>query len=68
MKLFNFLSKKYIVAVDIISFGHVEENRESIDVLLKEVNNKNNSSLLEAPLGSFSMDSLFISPIMGNNM
>ena len=60
--------KKYNVAVDIISFGHVEENREAIDALLKEVNNKNNSSLLEVPLGSFIMDSLFTSPIMGNNM
>ena len=59
--------KKYNVAVDIISFGHVEENREPLTTLLTEVNNSNNSSILEVPLGSYLMDSLLSSPIMGQN-
>ena len=60
--------KKYNVAVDIISFGNVEENRESLNTLLQEVNNSNNSSLLEVPLGSYIMDTLLSSPIMGQSM
>ena len=57
--------KKYNVAVDIISFGNVDENRETINAFLKEVNNANNSSILEVPLGSYIMDALFTSRIMG---
>ena len=59
--------KKYNVAVDIISFGNVDENRESLNTLLNEVNNQNNSSILEVPIGSFIMDTLLASPIMGAN-
>ena len=59
--------KKYNVAVDVISFGHVEENREALNAFLKEVNNSNNSSILEVPLGCYIMDSLFTSPIMGGD-
>jgi len=59
--------KKYNVAVDIISFGNVDENREPLNMLLKEVNNSNNSSILEVPIGGFIMDSLLGSPIMGMN-
>ena len=59
--------KKYNVAVDVISFGHVEENRETLNAFLKEVNNSNNSSILEVPLGCYIMDSLFTSPIMGGD-
>ena len=57
--------KKYNVAIDIISFGNIDENRELLNVLLKEVNNSDNSSILEVPLGAYLMDSLFSSPIMG---
>lgn len=61
--------KKYNVAVDVISFGHVEENRELINTFIKEVNNvnnnSNNSNVLEVPLGCYIMDSLFGSSIMG---
>ena len=60
--------KKYNVAVDIISFGHVEENREALNAFLKEVNNSNNSSILEVPLGSYIMDALLSSSIMGDGM
>ena len=59
--------KKYNVAVDIISFGNVDENREPLNTLLNEVNNQNNSSILEVPIGSFIMDTLLASPIMGAN-
>ena len=59
--------KKYNVAVDIISFGHVEENREALNAFLKEVNNSNNSSILEVPIGGYIMETLFTSPIMGGN-
>jgi len=59
--------KKYNVALDIISFGNVDENRELLDILLKEVNNSNNSSLLEVPIGSYIMDTLLNSHIMGMN-
>ena len=59
--------KKYNIALDIISFGNIEENRELLTILLKEVNNSNNSSLLEVPLGSYIMDTLLSSPIMGMN-
>lgn len=56
--------KKYNIAVDIISFGHVDENREVLNQFLSQVNNANNSSILEVPVGFFIMDSLFTSPIM----
>lgn len=56
--------KKYNIAVDIISFGHVDENREALTNFLNQVNNGNNSSILEVPVGFYIMDSLFTSPIM----
>jgi 26S proteasome regulatory subunit N10 len=59
--------KKYNIAVDIISFGHVEENRELVEGFLNAVNNANNSSMLEVPTGYYIMDSLFTSPIMNDN-
>jgi 26S proteasome regulatory subunit N10 len=59
--------KKYNVAVDIISFGNVEENRESLNILLNEVNNSDNSSIIEVPVGAFIMDTLLSSPIMAAN-
>ena len=56
--------RKYNVALDIVSFGNVEENREPLNVLLTEVNNSNNSSILEVPIGANIVDSLFGSAIM----
>lgn len=56
--------KKYNIAIDIISFGHVDENREVLTQFLNQVNNANNSSILEVPVGFYIMDSLFTSPIM----
>jgi 26S proteasome regulatory subunit N10 len=56
--------KKYNIAVDIISFGNIEENKEHINQFLNAVNNGGNSSLTEVPVGFFIMDALFTSPIM----
>jgi 26S proteasome regulatory subunit N10 len=56
--------KKYNIAIDIISFGHVDDNREILTQFLNQVNNANNSSILEVPVGFYIMDSLFTSPIM----
>ncbi len=56
--------KKYNVAVDVISFGNVDENRETLKVFHDAVNNSNNSSVLEVPVGFYLMDSLFSSSLM----
>ena len=56
--------KKYNIAVDIISFGNVEENRDILKIFYENVNNSNNSSTLEVPVGFYLMDSLFGSALM----
>ena len=58
--------RKNNVAVDIVSFGHVDENRELLNELLKVVKNENNSSIIEVPVGGYLMDSLCNSPILGS--
>jgi 26S proteasome regulatory subunit N10 len=58
--------KKYGIAVDIISFGNVDENKEHLKQFLDSVNNCNNSSILEVPVGFYLMDSLFTSPLMSD--
>jgi 26S proteasome regulatory subunit N10 len=55
--------KKYNIAVDIISFGNVDENREHIQQFFNNINNANNSSIQEVPVGYNIMDVLFSSPI-----
>jgi 26S proteasome regulatory subunit N10 len=55
--------KKYNIAVDVISFGNVDENREHIQQFFNNVNNANNSSIQEVPVGFNIMDVLFSSPI-----
>jgi len=56
--------KKYGVAVDIISFGNVDENKEHLKEFLDAVNNGNNSSMVEVPVGFYLIDSLFSSSLM----
>jgi 26S proteasome regulatory subunit N10 len=56
--------KKYNIAVDVISFGNLDENKEHLNQLLKAVNNANNSSITEIPVGDYIVDNLFSSPIM----
>jgi 26S proteasome regulatory subunit N10 len=55
--------KKYNIAVDIISFGNVDENREHIQQFYNNINNANNSSVQEVPVGYNIMDVLFSSAI-----
>ena len=56
--------KKYNIAVDIVSFGNLDENRDQLNQFLKAVNNANNSSITEVPVGDYIVDNLFSSPIM----
>ena len=58
--------KKYNIAVDIISFGNVDENRDVLKGFLDAVNNSNNSSLMEVPVGFYLIDSLFTSSLMND--
>ena len=55
--------KKYNIAVDVISFGNVDENRELLQQFYNNVNNANNSSVQEVPVGFNIMDVLFSGPI-----
>ena len=56
--------KKNAVAVDIISYGNVDENKEILDHFLSIVNNNNNSHLQEVRLGYMIADALFGSAIL----
>ncbi len=56
--------KKYNIAVDIVSFGNLDENRDYLNQFLKAVNNANNSSITEVQVGDYIVDNLFSSPIM----
>ena len=56
--------KKYNIAVDIISFGEVDDNRDHLKGFLDAVNNSNNSSIIEVPVGFYLIDSLFTSSLM----
>jgi 26S proteasome regulatory subunit N10 len=58
--------KKYNIAVDIISFGNVDENRDALKGFLDAVNNSNNSSMMEVPVGFYLIDSLFTSSLMND--
>jgi 26S proteasome regulatory subunit N10 len=60
--------KKYNVAVDVITFGNVDENRDLLKAFHEAVNNSNNSSILEVPVGYYLMDSLFSSALMSEGM
>jgi 26S proteasome regulatory subunit N10 len=60
--------KKYNVAVDVITFGNVDENRDLLKAFHEAVNNSNNSSILEVPVGYYLMDSLFTSALMSEGM
>ena len=68
MSLIGKKLKKYNVSMDIISFGHVEENKEKLTQLLNSVNNSNSSSLTEVPVGSYIMDALLTSSIVNEGM
>jgi len=58
--------KKYNVAIDIISYGNVDENSGALKTLLDTVNNNNNSHIVEVIPGYYLVDSLFSSPIIND--
>ena len=60
--------KKYNVAIDIISYGNVDENSSPLKALLDSINNNNNSHILEVQPGFYLVDSLFSSPIINSEM
>lgn len=60
--------KKNNVAIDIISFGNVDQNRDCLNQLYSNTNNSNNSSYLEVGLEQYVVDCLFTSPILNDNM
>lgn len=60
--------KKNNVAIDIISFGNIDQNREGLQQLFNNTNNANNSSYLEVGLDQYVVDCLFTSPILNDNM
>ena len=59
--------KKNNVSVDIISFGHVEENKTPLTQFLNAVNNANSSSLIEIQVGCYIIETLLTSPVLGEN-
>lgn len=59
--------KKNNVAIDIISFGNTDQNREGLNQLYFNANNSNNSSFLEVGLDQYVVDCLFTSPILNDN-
>ena len=56
------------MAIDIISYGNVDENAGPLKTLLDSVNNNNNSHMLEVQPGFYLVDSLFSSPIINSEM
>lgn len=59
--------KKNNVAIDIISIGNTDQNREGLNQLYSNANNSNNSSFLEVGLDQYVVDCLFTSPILNDN-
>eukprot|EP00889_Picochlorum_renovo_P007085 jgi/Picre1/34115/NNA_001590.t1 len=55
--------KKNNVAVDIVSFGCEEENKEKLEAFQAAVNSGDNSHLVSVPAGTILSDMLFATPI-----
>jgi len=55
--------KKNKVAVDIISFGETDANKELLTQFMEKVNSNGNSNLISVPRGSGLSDALLASPI-----
>ena len=55
--------RKCNVAVDVVSFGDVDENAEKLDAFMSAVNKNNNSHLVTVPAGSNLADVLLSTPI-----
>ena len=59
--------KKNNVAIDIISFGNIDTNREAVNLIVKNADNSNNSHLLEVGVDQYLMDCILCSPIINDN-
>lgn len=58
--------KKNNVAVDVISFGEVEENREKLEAFVKAVNSNDNSNLVVVEPGTRTLtEAIRASPLSG---
>jgi len=58
--------KKNNVAVDVVSFGEVEENQEKLEAFVKAVNSNDNSNLVVVPPGTRTLtDVIRSSPMSG---
>lgn len=55
--------RKCNVAVDVVSFGDVEENAEKLEAFIGSVNKNNNSNLVTVPHGAVLADVLLSTPI-----
>ena len=55
--------RKCNVAVDIVSFGNIEENAEKLEVFIGAVNKNNNSNLVTVRPGAVIADVLLSTPI-----
>ena len=60
--------KKNNIAVDIVSFGNIEDNKERLEKFISLVNNSNNSNLTEIPQGYYIVDYLLTTPLMAMGM
>jgi 26S proteasome regulatory subunit N10 len=56
--------KKNNVAVDVISVGEIDENREKLEEFVNTVNNSDNSHLITVPSGVSPANAVLSSPIM----
>ena len=55
--------RKCNVAVDIVSFGDIDENAEKLEAFMSAVNKNNNSNLVTVPPGANLADVLLSTPI-----
>ena len=56
--------KKNNVAIDVISYGNVDENKDKLTQFITTVNNNENSHLMTVELGYMIIDALFSSSIL----
>eukprot|EP00340_Litonotus_pictus_P007004 CAMPEP_0170519152 /NCGR_PEP_ID=MMETSP0209-20121228/4669_1 /TAXON_ID=665100 ORGANISM="Litonotus pictus, Strain P1" /NCGR_SAMPLE_ID=MMETSP0209 /ASSEMBLY_ACC=CAM_ASM_000301 /LENGTH=404 /DNA_ID=CAMNT_0010804969 /DNA_START=1 /DNA_END=1215 /DNA_ORIENTATION=+ len=60
--------KKNNIAIDVISYGNTDQNKEAVNLLVNTANNSNNSHLMEVTPDQFIVDCLFTSPILNDNL
>ena len=55
--------RKCNVAVDVVSFGDIDENAEKLDAFMAAINKNGNSNLVTVPPGCNLADTLLSTPI-----